>query len=142
MSEMAPNAFIGKTTEPSDGDIEKALGRAKPVWDGLIAELEAQYGVSTREWNSYSVKAGWSLRLKRGKRTIVWLGPCVGCFRAAFILGDKALAAARQSGLSARVVKALDEAPKYPEGTGVRLEVRGPRDVPTVKKLVVAKLEN
>ena len=126
----------------NDADLAEALGPLKPVWDALLADLAAKHGVTVQEWTSYSVKAGWSLRLKRGKRTIVWMAPCDGCFRVAFILGDKAVLAARQCGLSAGALRALDEAERYPEGTGVRLLIKGPKDVPTVKKLAVVKLEN
>lgn len=142
MTNVAPNAFIGKTVEPAEADLSKALGPAKPVWDGLLADLAAQHDVAIQEWKCYSPKAGWSLRLKRGKRTIVWLSPCEGCFQAAFILGDKALLAARQSDLSVQALRALDQAKKYPEGTGVRLLIKSPKDIPTVKKLAVVKLEN
>ena len=142
MSAITPNAFIGKAGRPTDADLEKALGPTKPVWDGLIADLAAQHDVSIQEWKCYSVKTGWALRLMRGKRTIVWLAPCEGCFQVAFILGEKAVQAARQCGLSAPALRALDEAPKYPEGTGIRLLIKGPRDIPTVKKLTVVKLAN
>ena len=109
---------------------------------GEFACMAAQLGVPVQEWNSYSVKAGWSLRLKRAKRTIVWMSPCEGCFRVMFILGDKAVAAARQSGLPARVLRLIDEADKYPEGTGIRLLIKTPRDLPSVKKLAAIKLAN
>jgi hypothetical protein len=142
MSAMVPNAFIGKTGRPTDADVAKVLGPVKLVWDGLLADLAAKHGVTVQEWSSYSSKAGWSLRLKRGKRTIVWMAPCEGCFRVAFILGDKALLAARQSGLSARALRALDDAERYPEGTGLRLLIKRPADIPTVKKLAAVKLEN
>lgn len=112
----------------------------KPVLDELLADLAAELGVSLQEWTSYSLKTGWSLRLKRGKRTIVWMAPCEDCFRVAFILGDKAVLAARQCGLSAAAMRALDGAEKYPEGTGVRLLIKGPKDIPIVKKLAVVKL--
>jgi hypothetical protein len=138
-----PNAFIGKTQAPADGDVAKALGPAKEAWDKIVAGLAAEHGVTAQVWKSYSPKAGWALRLLRGKRTIVWLAPCEGhCFQVLFILGDKALAAARECGLSAASLRLLDEAPKYPEGTGVRLLIKGMKDVPTVKKLAVVKLEN
>ena len=138
---MSPNAFIGKTEMPSDADLGKALDSAKPVWDQLIADL-AQHQVTTQEWRCYSPKAGWALRLKRGKRTIVWLAPCEGRFRVSFILGDKAVLAARHSGLSARIIELIDQAEKYPEGTGVRLELKGRKDLPTVMKLAAIKLKN
>jgi hypothetical protein len=142
VSALAPNAFIGKAARPTDAELGQALGSAKPVWDRLIADLAAEHEVATQEWNSYSLKAGWALRLLRGKRTIVWMSPLEGCFRVAFILGDKAVAAARQSRLPARVLQLIDQALKYPEGTGLRMEIRGPKDIPAVKKLAVIKLEN
>ena len=95
------NAFIGKATKPTEEELATALGSAKAVWDRFIAELAGDNGVDVQEWSSYSRKAGWSLRLKRKKRTIVWLAPCQGCFRVAFILGDKAMKAARGCALPA-----------------------------------------
>ena len=142
MTALALNAFIGRATKPSDADLAKALGTAKPAWDRLLADLAAQHGVTTQEWKCYSAKAGWSLRLLRGKRTIVWMAPCEGCFRVAFVFGERAVQAARNSGLPARVILIIDEAPKYPEGTGVRLEIRGPKDIPAVMKLAAIKLAN
>ena len=104
MSVPAQNAFLGKTIRPSDSDLEKALGRAKPLWDQLVAELAAEHGVTTREWKSYAATSGWSLRLMRGKRTVVWLVPYAGSFQVAFIFGEKALTAIRQSAVPARVL--------------------------------------
>lgn len=142
MSAVPPNAFIGRTEAPTAAGLETALGPLKPLWDALIADVAAEHGVSTLEWKSYSVKGGWALRLLRKKRTILWLAPLEGCFLAMLILGDRAVKAARQCGLSARALRILDDAPKYPEGTGIRLLIKGPKDLPTVKKLVVVKLEN
>ncbi len=139
---VIPNAFIGWTSEPGEADTAKALGPAKAAWDELISGLASRHGVTTQEWRCYSPKAGWSLRLNRGKRTIVWLAPCEGCFRVAFILGDKALRALREMQLSASVRKALEEAVRYPEGTGVRLIVAKSADLPGLEKLAIAKIDN
>ncbi len=139
---MPPNAFIGKRKKPTVAELAAALGPAKAVWDQLLAVLARDCGANLQEWNSYSPKAGWSLRVKRKARTIVWMAPCPGCFRAAFILGDRAMQAARQSNWPKRVIKAMDEAPKYPEGTGIRLKVKSSRDIGTLKKLAAIKLAN
>ena len=139
---MEANAFIGKTKKPTVEDLAAELGPAKAVWDLFIAGLAEENGVDVREWNSYSAIAGWSLRLKRKKRTIVWLAPCQGCFRVAFILGDKAMKAARECKFPKRMVRIFDEAPKYPEGTGVRIAVKGARDIVALKKLAEIKLAN
>jgi len=142
MSDQPPNAFIGKTVPPTDAELDEALGPAKAVWERLTADLAAEHGVTTQEWKSYSPKVGWSLRLKRGKRTIVWFGPRKRSFQVLFILGEKAVAAARQSRLSASVVRMLDMAEKYPEGRCLRFSVKGPKYVRTLKKLAEIKIKN
>jgi hypothetical protein len=50
--------------------------------------------------------------------------------------------AVRQIKLPQRVVKIIDEAPRYPEGTGVRFNVKGFKDIAIVKKLAAIKLAN
>jgi hypothetical protein len=136
-----PNAFIGKTTRPTEAEVAAALGSTAALWKQLV-DWMAEQGAAIQEWNSYSPKYGWSLRLKVKKRNIVYLGPCAGCFRVAFILGDRAVAAARQSDLSKSTLKLLNEAPRYAEGTGVRLIVKGAKDLAAIRKLAFIKLAN
>jgi len=140
MDIMAPNAFIGRTDPPTDGALSEALGPTKSIWDKLIESLDSR-GVSEREWKCYSVKQGWSLRLLRKKRTIVWMAPCDDRFRVAFILGDRAVLAAHGCGLPKKILRMLDSAEKYPEGTGLRLEIRSARDLPAVMKLADVKMQ-
>jgi len=136
---MLPNAFIDQAKQPTEKELTRELGESKALWDALVDGLAKEQGIDVREWNSYSKKAGWSLKLKRGERTIVYLSPCKGCFRALFALGEKALSAARKSGLPAPVLKTMREAKRYAEGTAVRIEVRTEEDIEVVKKLAEAK---
>lgn len=140
-TQVVTNAFIGKTEEPSDAELATALGPAKDAWDQLLGALAQDYGV-TKEWKCYSVRWGWSMRVKRGKRTIVWLSPRAGCFEVLFILGVKAMSAVGQCKLPKSVMKALGEAKKYPEGTGVRLELKKVQEISAIKKMVAIKLAN
>jgi hypothetical protein len=139
---ILPNAFIGKAKKPTDDELTAALGPAKVLWDQLVGGLAQEHGVDVQEWNSYSPKAGWAMRLKRKDRNIVYLSPSKGGFKASFALGDRAVKAARQSGLPAPVIKLIDEAKRYAEGTAVRLDVKGPKDISIVKKLAAIKLAN
>ena len=136
------NAFIGKLKKPTDGDLTEALGPVKALWDQLLSELADQFKLVEQEWNSYSPKAGWAMRLKRKKRNIVYLSPCQGCFLVSFVLGDKAIQVARQSKLPKQVIKIIDEAKRYAEGTGIRLEMKKPKDIDVIKKLTAIKLDN
>lgn len=136
-----PNAFIGFTAMPTKKEVAAVLGSTAELWNQLVDWL-AEQGAATQEWNSYSSKAGWSLRLKHKKRNIIYLAPCAGCFRVAFILGDKAVAAAREGNLAKSTLKLLDEAPRYPEGTGLHLMVKATKDLATIKKLALIKMAN
>jgi hypothetical protein len=135
---MSPNAFIGRTKPPTDEELSAKLGAARALWDELLTEL----ALPIQEWNSYSPKAGWSLKVKLGKRTILYLSPCHNSFRVAFVLGAKAVEVARQLKLPKAVMKIIDEAPRYPEGTGVRLEIQARKDLAAVRKLAEVKLAN
>jgi len=135
------NAFIGKTKVPTETEVAAALGATAALWKQLL-EWMAEQGAGVREWSSSGIKHGWSLRLKEKKRNIVYLSPCKGCFRAAFALGEKAVAAARKSDLPKSTLKILDEVPRYAEGTGVRLMVRAEKDLAAIKKLALIKMAN
>ena len=137
---MEPNAFIGKKTKPTDADVAKALGSAKALWDQVIDELKKD--CPTKEWNSYSLKAGWSLKLKKKDRTILYLSPLPGGLRVSFALGDKAVKAAREAPFPKPVLKLIDEAKKYAEGTAVRFEVKTTANLDAVKKLAAIKIAN
>lgn len=136
------NAFIGNPSMPTGAELAAELGKTKALWDQVIADLADDLKVDGQEWKSYSKKAGWSLRLKRAERIIVYLSPCRGSFLASFALGGKAVEAARKTKLPEKAVKIIDEARRYAEGTAVRIEVKTVGDVAIVKKLAAIKMEN
>jgi len=137
-----PNAFIGAKDPPAQEAVLAVLGPSAQAWSQLIDWFAQEQSVTEQEWKSSSPKYGWSLILKLKKRTIVYLGPCSGCFRVSFILGDRAVAAARQSNLSKPALKLIEEATRYAEGTGLRLIVKSPADLASIRKLAAIKLAN
>jgi hypothetical protein len=139
---MHINAFIGKTEEPTEEELSAELGASRSVWDQLFTRLAADCDVVTWEWNSYSPKAGWAVRFKVKKRNILYLGPHHGGFTASFVLGDKAVQAARSGKTPAKVIKLLDEGKRYPEGTAVRIEVKAAQDIDTIVNLTAIKLQH
>ena len=139
---MMENAFIGKTTQPTAKQLANELGESKKLWTELVADLKKECEITGEEWDSASPKYGWSLRLKHKKRNIVYLGPCHGCFRVAFVLGEKGMKAARSAEFPADLAKIIDEAPHYPEGNAIRFEVKSSSDIEAVKRLARIKVEN
>jgi len=136
------NAFIGWNVKPTVEQISIALGASAAAWSQLVEGLEKGQGLTEQEWRSTSARYGWSLRLKQRKRTILYLSPCKGYFVVSFALGDKAIKAARQAPLPKGVIKVIEEARRYAEGTGVRLTVKGLKELEAIRKLVVIKLAN
>jgi Protein of unknown function (DUF3788) len=134
------NAFIGQAETPTEEDLSAALGNSYPLWKDLVADLKRELALDKEEWNTYSSKAGWSLRLQRKKRNIVYLSPAEGSFLASFILGDKAIAAAAKLPTPMRDLIAAGK--RYPEGTAIRIEVHNAKDLAMVKVLAKLKLEN
>jgi hypothetical protein len=139
---ISENVFAGQATSPTERELASVLGRGHSLWLNLAADLKRDLKLDGEEWNSYSVKAGWSLRLQSKNRNIVYFSPRTGWFLASFILGEKAVAAARKSKLPVRILKMIDEAKRYPEGTAVRIEVHAAADADIVKTLAKIKFEN
>ena len=137
---QAQNAFIGRIDQPQPEEIDTVLGKSAAAWHQLVQWLIEKESVTEQEWNSFSAKYCWSLKMKRKKRTIIYLGPSMGCFTAGLVLGPRAMTAARESGLPQQTRKILDEAPRYPEGTGVRIQVKASRELGPIRSLVKIKL--
>lgn len=137
------NAFIGKADTPTHADVAEVLGPKVKLWDELIEWMNQKAGVSEQEWKGVVVKKyGWSLRLKKKGRNIVYLSPGKDCFMTSFVLSDKALEEAKQTRLPKAVQDALAAAPRYPEGNGVQLTVRAEANLAAIRKIASIKVAN
>lgn len=131
-------------TRPDDGDLAGLLGRSATLWKELLDTLATEFGPVDERWSHSAKTESWSLQLKRrrDKRTILYMLPRPKHFLSAFALGEKACQAARTGGLPPKFLEAIDSAPKYPEGRGVRLEVRSRKDLEGVLRLARIKMAN
>jgi hypothetical protein len=139
---MIENAFIGKLTQPTPKELAGKLGSAKDLWNEVVRDVTRECGITDKEWNCYSPKAGWSLRLQLKKRNIVHMAPGNGRFQVALILGDKAMKVAKAAHCSEKLASLIAEAVRYPEGNAIRFEVATADDVAVVKQLAHIKIEN
>ena len=139
---MALSAFDDKSQEPNIADLEDTLGRSSAHWNSLVSHIEATYPPLEKTWGFAGAKWGWSLRLKQKKRTVLYMTPCSKHFLVGFALGEKAVKAALACPLPESILATIDEAPKYAEGRGVRIEVRYKRELEAVKELASVKMAN
>jgi hypothetical protein len=137
---MALSALDDKAVHPTPAELAEVLGGSDEVWRHLTTRMEAGYGPLSVEWSFAGAKYGWSCRLQRKKRTILYLIPQNGAFLVGVVLGDRALTLLRRDDLSAATRELIDQAPRYGEGTGFRIPVSSIADCKDVEVVVEAKM--
>jgi Protein of unknown function (DUF3788) len=139
---VALSAFADKSHQPTDKDLRSVLGKAYIAWIRLIELVSDRVDPISQVWGFTSVSTGWGLRLKRNDRVILYMTPCEDHFLVSFALGEKAVVAARSQKFPKTVLKAIESAPKYAEGRGVRFKVRQAREVSALATLAEIKNEH
>jgi hypothetical protein len=135
------SAFGDKATPPTEAALRRTLGPAAAgAWAALVDHVGGTYPPAVERWSFAGAKYGWSLRLVRGDRVILYLIPRAGHFLVGIVLGGKAVAAAQDAGLPASVLEAIAAAPRYAEGTGLRLPVSEEGQLPPIHVLVALKM--
>lgn len=124
---------------PERNQLTAILGDAAPLWDAVIDSVRMRAPQQIEHWHFAGQKIGWSLRLVEKARILVYLTPDAGRFRVGLVLGAKAVATARASGLSAAAASILETAPKYAEGHGVRFHVMSREDMAPLEELLDIK---
>ena len=131
-----PKAKTKADGPPSDARVRRALGPARPAWDAFLDPARKR----TTEWKRYRTIDPWSLRVKEGKRTVLWLVPEDGVLRVAVIVGEKAVAKGLDGPLSQKLKRELREARAYPEGRVVRFRMKSAARVRDVERLIDLKV--
>jgi hypothetical protein len=137
---MALSAFDDGTRQPTPDELAAVLGTAAAAWATLVRHIGERYPPITELWSFAGAKWGWSLRLKRKDRVILYLTPQAGQFQLGVVLGEKAVAAARASGLPEPVLALIDGAPRYAEGRGIRFAVTDEPGVQVGAQLAAIKM--
>jgi hypothetical protein len=125
---------------PSRTEVDDSLGSSARLWARLVAGVAKVHAPIEQAWTFSGPKYGWSLRLKRKDRVVLYLIPQLGHFLVGVVLGGKAVLAAREADLPASVLEAIDGARPYAEGRGIRVPVRDVEDVRAAMKLAALKM--
>jgi hypothetical protein len=136
------SAFHDKTRPPTDDDLRSVLGTRYAAWTSLLALIAERIGPTTEVWKFTSVSTGWGLRILKKDRVIVYMAPQPNQFLVSFALGEKAVAVARAAKLHSSIMDAIEAAPRYAEGRGVRIAVRDSRQLASLARLAQIKCES
>ncbi len=137
---MALSAFDDEAGPPEAGELASVLGRASGLWDELVRHMVETYPPVTEAWNHGGDKFGWSLRLKRKDRILLYLTPQLGQFLLGVVLGELAFERAHEESAPDPVLEVIDAAPRYGEGRGIRIPMRTEDDLAVALALAALKL--
>ena len=138
---MALSAFDDPARPPVPAGVRRCLGDAASLRTDLVAHVAATCPQVEEAWNFSGAKFGWSLRPKKVERVLVYLTPQEGRFLVGLVLGEKAVASAKEKNLPPALLEVLDAAPRYAEGRGIRVTIAPGDDLATVRHLVALKVE-
>jgi hypothetical protein len=139
---MALSAFHEKTRPPTDEDLRSVLGKTYPAWGTLLALVAEQIEPISEIWKFTSATTGWGMRVLHKQRVILYMTPQHNQFLVSFALGERAVTAARAARLPASLLQAIDDAPRYAEGRGVRIPVHNGRQLAALARLAQVKSES
>lgn len=133
---MTVNVFLDKARAPTPTMVANALGARVTYLHELKRHVQAPL---VEEWKYYGKSIGWTLKLLLGKRNLCFVTAADGHFAVSFVLGDKAVEAAKESRLPSDLVQQLVDTKKYVEGRGIRIEVKSRRALEHAKILLDVK---
>jgi hypothetical protein len=139
---MSLSVFEHKEVMPNNDSLTKALGDTKALWDSVMNDTSDKYGNVSSEWKYYSKSSGWTFVVKSGKRTLLYLIPMNGYFKANFVYGGGAVEEALSSDVPENVKKTISGARQYIEGRSFMTDVKKSDDVDVVIKLTDIKNRN
>ena len=134
------SAFDDRSQPPDEAGLKGVLGRSFGLWKRLIAHVGQEHGPINEQWNFAGAKFGWSLRLRRKDRVVLYMTPQAGAFLVGVVLGERAAQAAHDADLPESVLALIDNAPRYAEGRGIRLAVATRDDLRAVEQLAAIKM--
>ena len=139
---MSLSVFGEKDLVPNDEMVGAELCGCKVFWDDIVDCITDTYEDVSGEWKYYSKAAGWSFVIKSGKRTLVYLIPLCGCFKANFVFGDRAVVATQTAGLPEPLVTLILDAKQHMEGRSFMIDIKTEADAEIAKKLIAIKDKN
>jgi hypothetical protein len=119
---------------PTTGELRSVLGRSYAAWAALTAFIHMRMRVQ-EEWHAGA--DGWTLRLRRGGRSLLTLTTGDRHARALFVVPPSRVRAALALPLAPSTRAMIRRARPYPDGRWIALTIRTLHDLADLKTLVL-----
>jgi hypothetical protein len=136
------SAFIRRGSPPTAEQVKDVLGQAGAAWTTLVDRVKERFEPVDERWLYGGTHYGWSLRLGRNKRPILYLCPRENDFLASIAINESVMKHALTSDFPYWVESVLRNAPKFAEGYAVRFAIHEIDQIYHVLRLVELKLGN
>jgi hypothetical protein len=128
-----------QTNRPTEKIMLRLIGAKAPLWSELRDYLAAHYGGHVPVLSVGKKEYDWTIRYRKGGKTLVTLLPEKNNFCVLVVLGREEVARARDMALNPTVKKILATAKQYHDGRWLWIRPGNRKDVESVKALLIVK---
>jgi hypothetical protein len=133
---MGIGIVTDKKQQPTEPEIQQALGPRLEDWHTLVHALCQEYPCEAEFKFMYGKNYGWALRFRIGGQLLANLYPADGGFTVQVNLPPKAVEQALGMGLGESALGAINRANPYSEGRWVFIPVQAERDLGDIQHLI------
>ena len=137
---MPYERLLDKSSMPTDQDILDTIGDVSSLWLTVHEFIHENYDFE-RELAFYSKNYGWTVRYRKGKKTLVSLFPEKGAFSALLVLGRAESEKVNQirEELNQNFLSVFDETEQLRDGKWMWIRILNQEDLDTLIKVIQVK---
>jgi hypothetical protein len=139
---MGIGFFTEKNCEPTEAEIQQAVGARLPLWDALSRFIQENYPVQEDLKFLYGKTYGWARRFRIRGQLLASLYPTDGGFTAQVNLSPAGIEKALAMAPGRNVRAAIERAHPYPEGRWLFVPVASEVDARDVRNLIALRIED
>ena len=135
---MAISYFVDKSHPPEAVEIERVLGKARPLWIQIM-EYIATYYKMTGDMTYGGKNYGWNLWYRKSGKSLASLYPQENAIIAQVVLGREQVEKALTLPLGDNVRRVVHETPSLHDGRWLFIKITTETDVTDVEQLLLLK---
>jgi hypothetical protein len=137
---MIYERFLDKSKKPSDNIILAALGPTKELWLEIHEYIQQNYDF-VPESIYFTKNYGWSVRYRKGKKTLCYFFPESGAFSILIVLGKKEAEKVdlAKDYLNNAVKQVFENTAQFHDGRWMWIRVTDISDIISLKLLLAVK---
>ena len=138
---MSVGIFIDKNHQPTEAEVNEAVGTRLLLWHELITYIRDKYPCQEDFKFLYGKNYGWARRFRINGQLLISLYPSSSGFTAQVNLSPEAIEQVQKMNPGMNVQKAIAQAFPYPEGRWLFIPVETTNDLVDIKPLLELRVK-